>query len=198
MKNFFLAIVTLLLIALLGTAIYIYNNPKAVTKITGEKKQVEKRDSNDEETTHNTDTNSNNTNEEGYNKAKPINEMTQDEYDSYLLTQTRSYLTKEQQDRYDYLMDKYGITPGDNAYHQQHKAPTHSTEDQNVSGNNSETKLNKTKDNEKIENNNPAEQQQVQQAPRQEIQQKLEVPQTQKSQQDNSPNKQEVKEKNEE
>lgn len=34
MKNFFLAMVTLLLIALLGTAIYIYNNPKVVDKIT--------------------------------------------------------------------------------------------------------------------------------------------------------------------
>lgn len=38
MKNFFLAIVTLLLIALLGTAIYIYNNPKIIEKITNQDK----------------------------------------------------------------------------------------------------------------------------------------------------------------
>lgn len=54
------------------------------------------------------------TNEKGYNKAKPIDEMTQDEYDKYLLTQKRAYLTTEQQKRYDELLIKKQSTPGEN------------------------------------------------------------------------------------
>lgn len=38
MKNFFLASFALLLIALLGTAIYVYNNPNVVNKITNQDK----------------------------------------------------------------------------------------------------------------------------------------------------------------
>ncbi|MCJ0918728.1 hypothetical protein [Mammaliicoccus sciuri] len=54
------------------------------------------------------------TNEKVYNKAKPIDEMTQDEYDKYLLTQKRAYLTTEQQKRYDELLIKKQSTPGEN------------------------------------------------------------------------------------
>lgn len=48
------------------------------------------------------------------NVAKPINEMTKEEYDTYLLTQKRSYLTKEQQERYDYLLEMKNSSPGEN------------------------------------------------------------------------------------
>lgn len=39
MKNFFLALATLILIALLGTAIYIYMHPNAINKITNQDKK---------------------------------------------------------------------------------------------------------------------------------------------------------------
>lgn len=118
MKNFFLALVTLILIALLGTAVYVYNNPNAINKITNNsKKDDNKQDNesiNENNDVNNAEANIDDTSNESYSEAKPINEMTKDEYDRYLLTQNRSYLTEEQQERYDYLLNEKGSNPGEN------------------------------------------------------------------------------------
>lgn len=82
---------------------------------------VEKKDKSSEQDTTNEQENNNNVdntesdkNTDGLNHAKPIEEMTPEEYDTYLLTQKRSYLTKEQQKRYDELLEMKGSTPGEN------------------------------------------------------------------------------------
>ena len=53
-------------------------------------------------------------NTDSLNHAKPIEEMTPEEYDTYLLTQKRSYLTEEQQERYDELLEMKGSSPAEN------------------------------------------------------------------------------------
>lgn len=114
MKNFFLAIVTVILIVLLGTAIYIYNNPKVIDKTTNQDKKDTKQDNRENDSVDKTRNSSSDTNTKGYDETNPINEMTQDEYDRYLLSQKRSYLTKEQQERYDELLIMKGSTPAEN------------------------------------------------------------------------------------
>lgn len=74
-------------------------------KAESQEKKSESVEKKDESTEQNTD---------GLNHAKPVNEMTQEEYDTYLLTQNRSYLTKEQQERYDELLEMKGSTPAEN------------------------------------------------------------------------------------
>lgn len=89
MKNFFLAIVTLLLIALLGTAIYIYNNPKVIEKITSQDKNGKVKSNEEEKDTStqddNTDTYPKQT-EEGTNELSNTPQQTE-EHDSEGLTQ---------------------------------------------------------------------------------------------------------------
>lgn len=89
MKNFFLALVTLLLIALLGTAIYIYNNPKVIEKITSQDKKDKIKSIEEEKDTsiqdENTDTYPEQT-EEDRNELSNTQQQTE-ERDSEGLTQ---------------------------------------------------------------------------------------------------------------
>lgn len=75
MKNFLLILVTLILTGLLGTAIYIYNNPKVVDKITHQ-------DSKDKDSTNDVkeanDSQENQPNE--YNNSKSQNDTSNDKY----------------------------------------------------------------------------------------------------------------------
>lgn len=80
-----------------------------------ESESVEKKDeSSEQENNNNVDNTESDKNTDGLNHAKPIEEMTPEEYDKYLLTQKRSYLTKEQQKRYDELLEMKGSTPAEN------------------------------------------------------------------------------------
>ncbi|PTI81352.1 hypothetical protein BU098_10695 [Staphylococcus xylosus] len=87
-------------------------------KVESEEKEsesIEKKDeSSEQENNNNIDNTESDKNTDGLNHAKPIEEMTPEEYDTYLLTQKRSYLTKEQQKRYDELLEMKGSTPAEN------------------------------------------------------------------------------------
>ncbi|MFQ3843252.1 hypothetical protein AABD41_01235 [Staphylococcus pseudoxylosus] len=78
MKNFLLILVTLILIGLLGTAIYIYNNPKVVDKITHQdSKDKDSKDSTNDVKEAN-DSQENQSNE--YNNSKFQNDTSNDKY----------------------------------------------------------------------------------------------------------------------
>jgi len=103
MKNFFLAIATFILIALLGTAIYIYNNPKVIEKITSQDKK-DKTKSVDEE--KDTSTQDDNTytypeqTEEGTNELSNTQQQTEERDSEGLTQEDRDKIATEQAKEY--------------------------------------------------------------------------------------------------
>ncbi|WP_202808856.1 hypothetical protein [Staphylococcus equorum] len=106
MKKLLLLVIPIMLLTLAGCSKAETEN-KEQEKSNQEEQKEEEQETNEqkEEQEKNTD---------GLNQAKPIEEMTPEEYDTYLLTQKRSYLTKEQQKRYDELLEMKGSTPAEN------------------------------------------------------------------------------------
>jgi len=113
MKKLLLLIIPALLLALAGCSNVESGDKERQEK--NDKKSTQKQDkTSTEQTEQKSEEIQQNEQSDDINVAKPINEMTKEEYDKYLLTQKRSYLTKEQQERYDYLLETKGSSPGEN------------------------------------------------------------------------------------